>query len=291
MKSSKAPNQLNDVQVRRLSDGRPYALIEEGLPLLRDDHGRVSGPPLIVLVPGVPSSERDFRTLAPLLGRWASVISVIFQGFGVLSECVDAPSSTRDRAQYLSQIADQEGWHKILTVGHSMGGVASLGWAVEDSRIVGLCFLSSVGVVRHRGMAIDAKTAKLCLKLMYIPLIGQLIEKRFRTTLLAMGFKGHPLHRRQLQLILEHVRDLSFEENMKLIQELRARKDLSLSLIWTEDDRVVDAYASQRLIKALSEALPLEILKLSTGGHNPQRSRTIEIEPWLRSRYSELVSS
>ena len=272
--------------VKHYRDQR-YALVYEGQTLNRIHAGELP----IILIPGIPSTERDFRHLAPRINAWAPVVRVIWPGFGVLHHEVDAPSSTIDRAQYLSMIADAEGWSAHFVVGHSLGGVAALAHAALDSRVVGLSLISSVGVRRHRGMVIGSRGARIHLALFKIPIVRSALRELCSRLLIQAGFVGHPFHLGQIELILRHVRDLNFAEQRRLIEMLSQKKSLPIGIVTTEDDPLIDSLASDALVCALREVSPhLAHLRLARGGHNPQRHCIIEIDQWLRARYSEALA-
>ena len=106
------------------------------------------------------------------------------------------------------------------------------------------------------------------------------------------GFRGHPLHKLQLGLILSHVRDLNFEHQGKLIEMIGRRViegRLTIGMGWCGDDEVVDepsSLALQEKITRVVGEVGVSILCFDQGGHNPQRSRTLEIDRWLESLYS-----
>ncbi len=265
-----------------------YALVYEG----QSEARLKSGEPLVVLVPGVPGTERDFRYLSPLISRWAPVVRVVFPGFGELHHVEDAPSTIEERGQYLRAIADRESWGEVMVLGHSMGGVASLQWALIDPRVRQLSLLCSVGVERHRGMIFGHRVARLLLNALRWPFFGRPLLAMFRRQYRLMGFRGHPLHLRQQSLILRHVRDLDFVYVRGLIEALSTRSHLQVGLAWAMDDLVVDQSASLALERAFRSALSperLATLCLQDGGHNPQRSRTKEIDRWLHSLYSHSI--
>ena len=267
--------------------GQNFGLIYEGNSYERIRAGEVP----FILVPGIPSTERDFRHLAPFINEWAPVVRVVWPGFSILHEELDPPSNTFERAKYLSMVADAEAWGAHIIVGHSLGGVASIAHAARDVRVIGLYLISSVGVRRHRGMVVGPRGAYLHLILLKIPFIRNLLRSLYAHLMTQAGFKGHPFDLKQMRLIFRHVRDLSFEENKRYIEKLSTRSLLPVGIVTTTDDPIIDRQASQALVQALSVSSPHRShLHLQRGGHNPQRHCTIEIDRWLRARYSEALA-
>lgn len=267
--------------------GRRYALVYEG-----ESQQRIrAGEAPVILAPGVPSTERDFRHLAPLIYTWAPVARIVWPGFGVLHDEEEPPASTSERAQYLSMIAAAEGWKAHVIVGHSLGGVAALAHAVQDERVIGLYLISSVGVRRHRGMMIGPRGARLHLALFKIPGLRRVLRSISARLMTRVGFVGHPFHLRQIILIFRHVQELSFKENQNNIKRLSSTPSLPIGVVTTADDPIIDARASEALVHAICAISPhLSHLHLECGGHNPQRHCTIEIDRWLRARYSESLA-
>jgi hypothetical protein len=106
-----------------------------------------------------------------------------------------------------------------------------------------------------------------------------------------VGFVGHPFHLKQIALIFRHVKELSFTENQNNIKRLSSIPNLPIGVVTTADDSIIDTRASQALVHAICAVSPhLNHLNLESGGHNPQRHCTIEIDRWLRARYSESLA-
>ena len=91
--------------------------------------------------------------------------------------------------------------------------------------------------------------------------------------------------------VISKLQELSFEENKLYIIDLESRPKLPIGVVTTADDPIIDARASEALIQAIRDIAPhLSHLYLERGGHNPQRHCTIEIDRWLRARYSESLA-
>lgn len=281
---------LNTEPSERLASIREVGSFRYSLVYEEESESRQKeGEALVVLVPGVPGSERDFRHLAPLIACWSPVVRIVFPGFGLLNHELETPSSTDDRGQYLMNIAEAEGWGSIFVIGHSMGGIAAMQWAQKDKRVKTLVLMCSVGVRRHRGMSFGPKVAQALLKLSLWPLLGSLFLKILKGRLIKMGFGRHPLHHQQLGLILRHVRDFSFEGVSYIIDQFTISHDRTVGVIYTLDDPIVDLRASRTLVDYLSQKIPkkrLCVLELEQGGHNPQKHNRIEIDRWLNSLYN-----
>ncbi len=273
--------------VVKSAKGQRYALIYEGQSLQRIRNGEVP----MILVPGVPSTERDFRHLAPRLCAFAPVVRIIWPGFGILHDERCSPASTKERAEYLSTIADAEAWGAHVMVGHSLGGLAALAHAVHDARVVGINFISSVGVRRHRGMVVGPRGAQAYLVLLKFPVLRAAMVWLSAHLMRRVGFVGHPFHLRQVELIFRHIANLNFDDVKNNITRLSSKSHLPVGIVTTADDPIIDTHASDALVHALSTAAPdLSHLHLARGGHNPQRHCIDEIHQWLSVRYSQSLT-
>ena len=254
-----------------------YALALDPAPLSPE-------PPLDawLCVPGVPGAERDFRHLAPHLARHAPVARVVFPGFGPLSDhaASSCPTSSEERARYLSRVISAEGWGRVGVIGHSMGGAAALALAARDPRVGRLCLVCSVGLRRHRAMRLSPRAARAVVALTRAPLVGRALISAARAQLLAMGFRGHPLHAEQLRLIYAHVAAIDFDGLRRDVARLP--EELDARLVWTSDDPLIEEGVSEELAAAIRARLPrARLTRLEGGGHAPQRWRPAELAALL----------
>jgi len=222
--------------------------------------------PVWLCVPGVPGSERDFRHLAPYLSLSAPVYRLTFPGFGLLAEVEGAPYTTQARARYIERVIQAEGWGQVRLIGHSMGGPASLMVASRTPSVVALGLVSSVGLRRHRAMRIGALGARLLALLLMSPILGSWLSRRGRARFLRAGFRGHPLHRAQLRLIIQHVIGINFSELMRCADALPS--SVPTLCVWAKRDALIEESISEELASAISHA---EVARLPQGGHNPQK--------------------
>ena len=245
----------------------------------------LAAPPALdawLCAPGVPGTERDFRHLAPYLAATAPVARVVFPGFGPLSHTParSCPTSSEERARHLSRLISAEGWGRVGVIGHSMGGAAALALAARDPRVARLCLVCSVGLRRHRAMRLGPRAARALIALTRVPLAGSALISAARAQLLAMGFRGHPLHADQLRLIYEHVAAIDFEGLRRSVALLPA--DLDARLVWTSDDPLIEEEVSAELAAAIRGRLPsARLTLLEGGGHSPQKWRPAEVAALL----------
>lgn len=107
-------------RVVRLDDGADIAV-----------HFAGSGP-TVVLVHGLTASHHDWAVIAPgLLDAGYRVVAVDQRGHGESTEG-SAGYGSRQLGRDLAEVFDALDLHATALVGHSMGGMAIMGFAVED---------------------------------------------------------------------------------------------------------------------------------------------------------------
>ena len=237
--------------------------------------------PVWLCVPGVPGSERDFRHLAPYLALTGPVYRLSFPGFGLLAEVERAPYTTQARARYIERVIQAEGWAQVRLIGHSMGGPASLMVASRTPSVVALGLVSSVGLRRHRAMRIGALGARLLALLLMSPMFGSWLSRRGRARFLRAGFRGHPLHRAQLRLIIQHVIGIDFMELTRCASALPST--VPTLCVWATLDPLIEESISEELASAIPHA---QTSRLSEGGHNPQKHLASELSALLNRAFN-----
>lgn len=229
-------------------------------------------------VPGVPGSERDFRHLAPYLAQSGTVARLTLPGFGLLVDEEEPPYTTQGRARYIERVIRSEGWTQVRLVGHSMGGPACLLVASRVACVVGLGLVSSVGLRRHRAMRLGPWGARLLSATLMSPGLGAWLHQRGRARLTRAGFRGHPLHRAQLHLIVKHVIGIDFKELASCAEALPT--SVPTLCVWSARDPLIEGAISEELAAAISHA---QVARLAAGGHNPQKYLAGELAELLMS--------
>lgn len=96
---------------------------------------RIGSGPIVVLVHGITSSRQDWGPLArDLVEAGHTVIGVDQRGHGDSDPGADGYSSSRLGAD-LADVLTTLGLDDVVLVGHSMGGIAALGFAVDQPEV------------------------------------------------------------------------------------------------------------------------------------------------------------
>ena len=99
------------------------------------------GPPL-VLVHGLGGSAANWCALAPLLATSRRVLVPDLPGHG-LSTALPAVSGLEAFADRVAAVAEREGMLPAAVVGHSLGGLVALRWAIRRPRNVAALVLAA----------------------------------------------------------------------------------------------------------------------------------------------------
>jgi pimeloyl-ACP methyl ester carboxylesterase len=220
----------------------------------------------IILVHGIPGSDRDFKYLAPLIAKQFPCIRITLPGFGILAQQGPNVSTLKRRAKYLQRIAACEGWEKYVVLGHSMGGASALAWACHDTQVHALILLNSVGRSQHRGMAYNSMQTRWALYSTYLPYWGKKLIRYSQKMLKRSGFKGEPFDTHQIRLIYKYVIHLDFKQ----IQSYCNRVEQASLCIWSEDDILIETEISQDLANSIRNS---RSIVYQTGGHNTQKTQ------------------
>ena len=218
----------------------------------------------IILIHGIPGSDRDFKYLAPLLGQSHPCIRITLPGFGILAGQGPNLSQLDDRAHYLSEIARHQQWKSYILVGHSMGGASILSWGMHDAHVKGLVFINSIGLQRHRGMRYSQQQTRWALYMSYVPFWGKKLLQHTRSTLLKAGFKGEPFDHQQIRLIFQYIIHLNFDK----IKEYTAKTSHKSLCVWSEDDHLIEDEISHTFAQSLANQ---QSIVYASGGHNVQK--------------------
>ncbi|RLB45589.1 MAG: hypothetical protein DRJ42_29605 [Deltaproteobacteria bacterium] len=230
------------------------------------------GTPAILMVHGVPGSTRDYRYLAPLLSRTLRVHRLDLPGYGAVRDAQWHDYSPDGRARLVVGVADALGLEEFAVVGHSMGGPAAIATAaMVPHRVTALIVLASVGVRRHRGMALSPAQAGVLRWAAGLPGVGRALLPKSRKIYRRMGFpNADTLTTRELRIDLANVMAIDFFAARRRAAAVRA----PTLVAWAEDDRLVEPEIGQRLAVVIPDA---ETAAYPAGGHNIQKTRAREL--------------
>lgn len=258
------PEDPVDPEIRRLS--------VRGLQVTYTDDGR--GEPVLVLIPGVPGSVRDFRWLAAALqavAPEARIVRINLPGFGGTDERLGGDMSVSVRAMFVTEVLEELGLERFLLCGHSMGGAVAIAVAAHDpERVSRLALLSSVGATPHRAYR-SIPMPRLTARVFCSRPGRRFLSTPLRRAFVGMGFPSST-PTEELHATVRVMGALRWPEvrgNVDLLAKVR----LPVQVFIAADDPLVERPIAQELAAALKGDLHL----FADGGHNIQKTRAIEI--------------
>jgi len=224
------------------------------------------GPP-VLLVHGLPGSGRDFRYLAPVLARAATVYRVDMPGFGQTPASTSTGPTVADRVDHLQRMLDALALDRLLVVGHSMGAVLACALTVREShRVAALGLISSPGLRPHRAyLRFNPRRLSLLLRSPLGPLLRTPMRRGFE----AGGFSRH-FTDDELALTIHQVAQVSFADHADDV----ARLAVPTGVYWCADDPMIEDAIARELADAAPQG---PRMRYPDGGHNPQKAHAREL--------------
>ncbi len=227
-------------------------------PIAYTDEG--SGVP-VVAIHGLPGSVRDFRWLAPPLGKRARVIRMDLPGFGRTHADVQANPSPHAWVAAVDALVRALELDRPVLIGHSMGGVVAAATAAQGGDAYrGLALVSSVGLRPHR--IFRRVPRRGVSRILRTPFAGRMLRPLMRRLFVQGGFRGHD------DAALARTMHAVASVDLKRHAEAVGRLSLPTLVAWSSDDPLIQADIAEEL----AEACPAGPRRtFSTGGHNPQK--------------------
>jgi pimeloyl-ACP methyl ester carboxylesterase len=244
-----------------LEPSDPTVQFVDGLAYTDEGRGDV-----IVAIPGLPGSGRDFRWLAPALTDRFRVIRVDPPGYGASPRTAWAGMTTAARADAVLQVVDHLDVDSVALVGHSAGGgiVAHLAHH-HPERVRACVMLSATGPKAH--------FARFPMHLLAAPLrlsaVRTLLNPAIRRLYAAQGFPRYLTDDERAFALLDAAA-FDFEAHRANLAGMRA----PTMVAWAIDDPVISVGTFQ----ALAEAVPAgPRLEFADGAHNVQKTHARDI--------------
>lgn len=248
----------------RPSDPSPREILVRGARVCLTDEGEG---PVLVALHGLPGGARDWRWLAPALSG-VRFLRLELPGFGGTPREAMPEPGFEARARWVLEVMTALGIERFAVMGHSIGGPLAMAVAgLAPERVSGLALVASVGLTEHVGYR-RAKPMRRLAPLIAVPVLSRVMRPVLRKAFERFGFRGHSDE--ALIHTLRIVAELDFRRN----RELAARVTAPTLVAWTGDDPIVEA----RVCEELGAVLPAgPRLGFPSGGHNPQKSRAVEL--------------
>lgn len=109
-----------------------------------------AGETTLLFVPGLGASAGDFPELLALLAQRHRLVAIDLPGSGLSDAVAFKGHPGRPWNQVISAVTDQVGISEFALIGHSLGGLAAGGFAINHpERVSGLVLLSPFGLSRR----------------------------------------------------------------------------------------------------------------------------------------------
>lgn len=246
-----------------LQPSDPSARYVDGT-LAYTDEGR--GEPVIVAIPGLPGSGRDFRWLAPLLSDRFRVVRVDPPGYGASARPTWKPMTTSDRAEAVMAVIEHLGLRETVLIGHSAGGAVVTHLARHRPQMVRACvMISATGPTAH----FARHPLRLIAESLRVPLIRKMSAPAIRRLYALQGFPSYLTDDERAFALLDAAA-FDFADHRANLAGMRAETLVA----WSDDDPVI----TPATFRALASCVPPgPRLQFTDGGHNVQKTHAARI--------------
>ncbi len=234
--------------------------------------------PVIVAVPGLPGSSRDFRWLAPVLTDRFRMIRLDPPGYGASERRTFAAMTTAERAACATDLITQLDLGPVVLIGHSAGGAVVAHVARHAPELVShAVMISSTGPQAH----LAGTPMRLLAQPLRISAVRAMLAPAIRKIYAMQGFPRYLTDDERAFALLDAAA-FDFPAHRANLAGMRA----PTMVAWATDDPVIPAST----FHALAEMVPPgPRLEFSDGGHNVQKTHALEIGEAIAAFCSDLA--
>lgn len=222
--------------------------------------------PVIVAVPGLPGSSRDFRWLAPALNDRFRVVRIDPPGYGASPRTEWSGATTAERSGCVTQLITDLELAPVILIGHSAGGAVVAHIARNAPEMVShAVMISSTGPESHlagtamRWVAQPLRSAPV--RAVLAPAIRKLYAMQ--------GFPGYLTDDERAFALLDAAA-FDFSAHRANLAGMHT----PTMVAWATDDPVIPTST----FHALAEMVPAgPRLEFHDGGHNVQKTHAVAI--------------
>jgi len=210
-----------------------------------------NGSPVILIHGWMASSNYWEKAFNPL-SRFGRVFSLDLPGYGKSERQEGGGYGISDLVKYLDRYIDKMGLEKVHLVGHSMGGIVAIQYALlHPEKVEKMVLVSSPFYPRP---------ATLSLKLLRIPLLGRAIFWAGKGPIGRFYLKRAFFNEEKMEeIFMEDLERVSYRvmlSSMKSIQSIDLREKISdlkqpVLIIWGKEDRQVPVSVGKELQKGI----------------------------------------
>jgi len=230
-----------------------------------------SAGPVIMAIPGLPGSARDFRWLAPALTPWARMVRFDPPGFGSSPRPTLAGMPAADKAGVVAGLLDLLGIGSAVLLGHSFGSVVAAETVPLHPGVTHLVLLAPPGSSAHYPVSL-VRAATLPLR---AGAGRRLLRHPQRIGYRLAGFPSFLTDEERAVTSL----DSAVADFAAYRAALDAHRRPTL-IAWAMDDRQVPPRHSAALHEQVG---PGPRVAFASGGHNIQKTRSVELSAMIRT--------
>lgn len=233
-------------------------------PLAYTDEGAGDG--VVLAVPGLPGTVRDYRWLAPLISPHRRVVRIDLPGYGGSPRGQRRGLTTAQRAGAVLALIEALGLGRVSLVSHSSGSTPAVWLAVRRPDVVeSLTLLAPTGPRPHYPMIMfDVLAAGYGLPLV-APVVDQVVRRLFD----AGGFSRRLSDADRRHTVMDAAA-VDFAEHRAMLAAVTA----PTLVCWAHDDPVIPSEIVADLVSRVPRSTALSF---ATGGHNVQKSQAAPI--------------
>lgn len=230
------------------------------------------GETVILAVPGLPGSSRDFRWLAAELGGWARVIRFDPPGYGRSPRPGFAAMDASRKADLVLDMMARLSIARAVLLGHSFGCVvAARVAAARPDAVSRLVLLAPPGVRAHYPVAVVHIATALLRSERGRELTRGLQRRGYRRAGFPSFLTDDELHCTSL--------DSGTADFAGYRRDLEAVSQPTM-IAWALDDRQVPPHSSAALHKHTAAGPRVAFV---SGGHNIQKTRAVELGSFVKA--------
>lgn len=236
-------------------DGRDFVYTDEG-------HGQ----PVVIAIPGLPGSTRDFRWLAPALCARVRVLRFDPSGYGGSPRSGFAGLTVAQRAEPVLALIEKLDTGPAVLVGHSAGaGVVAHLARHHPEQVRAAAMLAPAGPKPH----LARKPMRLLAQTLRLPGARRGLYPVIRRFYAAQGFPSYLTDDERAYAMMDAV-EFDFAEYRSDLVQMRC----PTLVAWAHDDAIIPATTFQ----ALEQMVPNgPRLHFEDGGHSVQKAHAADI--------------
>lgn len=224
--------------------------------------------PVVLALPGLPGSPRDFRWLGPVVEPHCRLIRPELAGLGRVDGSVGHGPSLPGRIAFVEDVVRALDARDVVIVAHSAGAGLACGLAARmPDRVRGLVLVCPIGLRPHA--ALRSAPVGLIGAVLRTGVGRWALRKRLRKVFVQLGF-GSRWSDDAILFTMLAAAEMDFDVQRDHV----ARIQCPTAVIWAADDRIVEPAVVQELAAALPEG---PRLCLETGGHGLLKSAACEV--------------